>query len=505
MQIKNMKTKQVLYSQKVDDTTMLDMNIIHKFIPSRQDAEFSNVTQIAPVIKHPSIPEPMCPDFNSGRAIVDGLIKRLVHVVNPDPSVLDEFRNFVRKFIHKHYEPLPELPLTHENLDLYWLNNAHKTLKEKEMFHRELQDFIENGPCADFYLCNAFTKKELYTEAKYPRVISSRSNQFKAVVSPFVKECEHAACYNKHFIKGKVKTEFTSRLYDIAAKFNHVYETDYSSFEGSYSMKFLRVCEYQFLRYMAKNNPVVSNMIKHVYTHKNLLKWSNRKGQYGSCSVPGSRMSGEMWTSCMNGFTNMMLFLFCVEKTEVDHPKEYDFVVEGDDGFLGTNFKLDTSWVGKLGFNLKCDAVANVNDCSFCGICMYEGKYVPDIPKQLFKFGFTFDPGCRNSNKRRKSMARAKALSLYHNGSGIPILQELALNTLKLTKGSKVDVRMLSWWHQQEIDQNLFSHNQEFVREPISIGMRKFVERRWNISVEDQIRIESMLRNNTSLTAIVRA
>lgn len=452
--------------------------------------QYKHCSQVAPAILHPSIREPLYFNFSNPMGMVAGFCKRVCHQVTYDYNEMKLFRQFVQRFIHKNYKPLPYLEMNHENLDSIWLEGSHYNLRQKEAFHEALERFLTIGQDKDFYHCKAFMKKEPYGEYKYPRIINSRSDQFKAVVAPLIHLIEERVCVNDHTIKHKEKHQFVDRMQQILNNYGQVYETDYSSFEGSYSKEFMMSCEYQLLSYMLSNNQRVKRVVTHVYKNDNQCFW---KGGY--VRLPGSRMSGEMWTSSMNGFTNRMLFEYTCWRNAQEQgcPISYDFIVEGDDGLLATSRAIDLSYVSKLGFKLKIDRADDINDLSFCGINICDGKYVPDVARTLQNITYSLDPGTASSVRRRKQMIYARGLSLMVESSGIPILQDLAIQLIGL--GSKLKYRDIDWWCAHNLfDSEDFSMSSlKFInkyKRPISDRMRHFVAKKYNIPVASQLRIE---------------
>lgn len=477
----------------------IDVRVLWSLVKYRYDDHYQ-VTQVCPRIDHPSIPQPQYFDYRDPLGHMVGMVKRVAHapvaVLTRDHPVLRDFGRFVWQWIKSHYTPLEPIDLSHENLDELWLDGSKYNQHEKAKFHEELEKFIQDGPSKGFYTCNSFIKREIMSERKAPRIINSRSDQFKAVFAPATKLIEAQVCHNEHFIKGQNKHEFINRLLEVQGICSepHIYETDYSSFEGSFDKLIMLECEYKLLTYMLRNNPVLHNIIKRLYKQNNLMIFSDSQGISSKCSVPGSRMSGEMWTSLCNGFTNQMLFEYCVSKQEISG-KTYDYVVEGDDGFLSTNFNLDTRPILGLGFQLKCEAVSDINEMSFCGICMHDGHFVPDVLTTLMKLPYTFDASVRRSDRRKLEMARAKGVSLIYEAQGIPILQPLALRILKLTEHARLNKRDFDWWYAHYILPEDLPTKFDSLAEDITPSMREFVEERFGISVEDQLVIERDIEN----------
>lgn len=462
--------------------------------------------------------DPVIVNYRSVNNHIRGLCKRVCHQnfvefrdndghPTYNGTLLRSFKKFVQNQIKK-YEPLDFIPFSHEFLDSSWLNSAHSyTLKQKAQFHKLLDSVLEQTDLpgyiqanqSKFYTVDSFVKREFYAEMKEARVINARPNLFKAVAAPYIKEIEHRVIYNEHFIKGKTPDLVAERMSEIVAKYKYVAETDYSSFEGSFQQEFQRACEYQLFKHMLKNNPIIWSIIKPIYFSRAhaVLKTSGSLNAHAS--FIGSRMSGDMWTSLANGFTNMMLFLFICKHSCTHREfrnKEFDYIVEGDDGFFGFNFEADFDLVADLGFKLKLNYANDINDLSFCGIQVGPNNTpVPDFRRTIVKFGWAHDELIiRNYSDHvtsfEKELMRAKAMSLLATSPGNPILQPLALKVIQLTSDiHKPRDRYFDWW-----DKEIFEvHVRDYHERPITSEMRQYYSSKYNISADDQIRIESII------------
>lgn len=465
-----------------------------------------------------TLKEPLIVNYRSTNNQIRGIIKRVAHDVQANQVLLASFRQFVANYV-KRYEPLPYFENNHDILNEYWLNDAHQyTVKQKQRFHDLLDLFLNAANQEVFikhyqdkiYLCDSFIKREFYDEVKEPRIINARPDLFKAIVAPYIKQIEHKVIYNDHFIKGKQPDMVAKRMLEICHKYKYVAETDYSSFEGSFSDRFLVACEYQLLHHMLSNNPRIFRIIKEIYFKKNRLVLKTSKFNKDHCEVPGSRMSGEMWTSLANGFTNMMLFMFTSKKSVSRRAwksigSQCDFIVEGDDGFFGFNYDIDMTVISQLGFTIKLNMASDINDLSFCGICVAnDGTAVPCFRRTLVKFGYCHDETVitkysDKTTKLEKQFMRAKAMSLLATSSGNPIFQPLALKILDLTKDVHPKSYMFDWWEQETFDILHMNISPKDITEDIRI----MYEQRYYISIKEQIRLETLIKCQTALRFIL--
>lgn len=476
---------------------------------------------IGPVIKT----DPYIANYRSANNHLRGMIKRVAHQPTYVPDPLDSsqihpqfrqsFKSFVEKFVKK-YEPLPHIEMSHELLDAEWLNNAkHYNLHQKSQFHELLDRFMNadlktvakfrNYQHGDLYACKSFIKREFYSEDKEPRIINSRSDTFKAVVAPYIKMIEHATIYNQHFIKGTHPTERAHRMQEIADKYRFVAESDYSSFEGSFSQDIMSICEWALFRHMLSNNPIIKEILKPIYCKefKNTCIFGTSRTDY--CTFEGSRMSGDMWTSLANGFTNMMLFLYCAHKSHTLIGEDFDFIVEGDDGFFGYNYNIDFSPVTDLGFQLKIKKGADINELSFCGTCLGPNETpVPDFWRTIDKFGWSFEDHIitrygDKTSKPEDELLYAKALSLLAESQGIPILQPLAMQVLTNIRTRRLAKRYITYYEEEILQLSEF----QIKTSPITEEMRQFFAERFKVTIKQQKKIESIIQSQRSVRFVV--
>lgn len=377
-----------------------------------------------------------------------GLFKRILPNYYVVPEVYDDFFQFSKSIIDS-IEPIQHVPfLDHESLDLYWLDNSTKyNQKQKKHFHDLLQAYVDEGPMRDFIQCSSFVKEELYPEPKFARIINSRSDTFKAVTAPYTKLIEERIfvdTFPNNFIKHHEPEWIGQRLFGLLDRFHVVYETDYSSFESSFSTPILAIEKY-FFNHLLSNNPEVQSIINRTLDTENILK--SRLGI--TTSVMGTRMSGEMWTSLGNGFMNFLLVSYVAHVSNV----EADFVVEGDDCCVGFSGTPRYYVVEHLGFKLKLQLGTHVNDISFCGYKIRpDKKPVVDIPRVAHNTAYSRRPEILNSTENRKfkltDYMSCIMLSRYMWCRYTPILNVLYYRQIKDFKfNNELLKQYLNWYN----------------------------------------------------------
>lgn len=480
--------------------------------------DIPNAVAIGPIIES----DPVIVDYRSPNNQLRGVIKRVAHAYTftPDPNNLkkmhpnfyNSFKAFVKRQVSK-FDPLPHYEMSHELLDEQWLNDAkHYNLHQKKNFHELLDAFmsttnrsishLRNYKNGDIYACKSFIKREFYDETKEPRIINSRSDLFKALVAPYIKMIEHVVIYNEHYIKGKHPEQRVQRMSEIMDRYKFVAESDYSSFEGSFSQELMSICEWELFKHMLHDNQEILNILLPIYADnfKNTIIFSTDKNHHTYATFDGSRMSGDMWTSLGNGFTNQMLFEYCAYKSHKLPSDSYDFIVEGDDGFFGYNYDIDFTPVAQLGFRLKIEKGTHFNDLSFCGTLLGPGgTAVPDFWRTIEKFGWSFEEHIVRKysdkiNKAQDELLYAKALSLAAESEGVPILQPLAHHILSMNRTGRLVQRYITYYEEEILQ--LSTYQPKCL--DITNQMREFFAQTFKIPVSRQLEIESFISKQKS-------
>lgn len=415
-----------------------------------------------------------------------GIIKRCAHAENPvDAKLLKEFYKFVHDLITK--IPILEPDKNFFELREDWLLNSNYSAKRRE-FLRQCGLKVLNGEVSSrrLYMCKSFIKREFYGELKEPRIINSRSDFFKAVAGPFIHAIEKLV-YDEHFIKHMHPDEVASKMTQLAQGYDLFYETDYSSFEGSFTLDFQKHVELALFKHCLSNYPEAVSIIEKAYSRNHLHY------QDCSCSFEGSRMSGDMWTSLANGFSNYCICQFMMHKSG----SYGNFLVEGDDGYIACTRPIDFNIAKRLGFKLKVEPRTNHRDISFCSLHVCDGRIVPDIRRTLNHFGMScqlkianlYQGTSKRSKRKFRQYKKSKGLSLLAVGRGIPILQEVALQVLRLNSDVGIDSKYIDWWERNFFDMT------NLKPEPITDDTRIYVAHEFGIPVDLQYKIETAVRN----------
>lgn len=429
-----------------------------------------------------------------------GIIKRCAHEQTADRKdpIFREFYDFVKDEIRRY----PVLPggLVFEELREEWLKHSRYNEKMKNKMRKCGEQVRKmQVPINKILRIQSFIKSEFYNELKECRIINSRSDWFKAYVGPYIKQVEKVI-YDEHFIKHKTPKQIAEVMELTAKGYDLFYETDYSSFEGSFTLEFMKNVELRMFKRVLANYPEVVSMIQKSYSTNHVYFKGNPNI---SCEFEGSRMSGEMWTSLCNGFTNMMLVKFMLKKSN----SIGKFLVEGDDGFIACTNELDFTIARRLGFNLKVEATSDSHQVKFCSLSTHEGRIVPDIRRVLSHYGVindinradAFRRNTKRSNRSLRQLMKSKAHSLLATSSGIPILQAIALQQLRCYEKDIINPKYFDYWESEFYD--LFAKQKA---EPITDSMREFVEKQFKIPVKKQIAIEEAIMNTKATNYHIR-
>lgn len=408
------------------------------------------------------------------------------------------FRRFVSNWCKKNLKPLD--PNTDFSLET-WLENTNYPLWRKNQL-RIACSRIRDPHAKRHKKVKSFIKDETYPDFKHARTINSRSDEYKTLVGPYIKQLEKKLFQTPWFIKYIPMADRPKALLErLNCKYRYIYSTDFSSFEAHFT-QLLEDTEFILYEYMFQSIPDRDYILK--LLREGLLGTNELTFKYFLISVWRRRMSGEMSTSCGNGFANLMLILYIVEEIMGEKTEPY---CEGDDGVFGTQTKCpDAKWLySQLGISLKMEVCENVADASFCGNVFdpEDQLIVTDPIAALVTFGWTTNKYVRASEKRLKELLRSKALSLCFQYRGNPILSELGQYGLRVTRGVRARSGETNEYMREEHATMVEEMKKTGIPNvPVPYKTRLLVATRYGVSIADQYKIENYLRNKNDLAPI---
>lgn len=436
---------------------------------------------------------PFCTDPSSSTNLSTGWRKRLVPVLpKGNPMLYRELELFVKNYLSTHFTPIPNIKYS-EHVFNEWLEHTHydgpRIFSLKQTFSRFSKMNFRFPKTA--FNGSTFIKREFYEAPKDVRFINSRSDLFKIYIGPYIKYVEDQVYKDPHFVKGLPIDQLPQKLVKLK-QWDYILETDYSSFESSFCYEYVQVVEMQMFKYFFSNNPDILNIILQSYeTSPNHQRTQKLNNPNYSLELTGCRLSGEMWTSLGNGFSNLMNMLFLCKNKDI----ECDGFVEGDDGLFGLSAPLLTNEdFASLGFVIKMEYENQVQNTTFCGNTFSDESMKLLInPENIGRMFWTCAPQYLNARGNRlKDLFRSKAASMYVTGRYTPIAGLLAYNMLqRFGKGNTFSVK--GYWRHEIAE---YFKKLECVKPVINYHDRVLYSQKFMIPISDQLLIEKFINLN---------
>lgn len=361
----------------------------------------------------------------------------------PNPRLMKAFRKFVRRWCKKN---LHQTPLLDAWAFEKWLADGTYTEERKaelRLVRKKVEMALTAGdvPTDDpLYELQCFIKGECYDEIKMARWICSRSDEYKVLVGPLIHEIEaqvyavQSPAGHPYFVK---YGDNSHKLAILQQMVGTCYSSDFVSFESFFTHDLCYATEAQL--FIAVTEGYYRDLVMDVVFGMNRLSSHEVK-----VTCPGRRMSGELWTSLGNGFTNLMVHLFLNRKHSPDA------IVEGDDACvcLCTNTLPTEQQFADLGFNVKITPELSPATSCFCKICGPDGQLIRDPCRFLRRFAWTM-AAKGHCYALKDSLLLAKCLSVLADCPHCPIIAPLA-NAIRIRlKGLKprYDPRDMRWMH----------------------------------------------------------
>jgi hypothetical protein len=343
------------------------------------------------------------------------LYQRVLKETWPDPNQdefwIDQFVTFVKANL---YRWLPERKLKSDSIEAYLKgSNAAPSVKRqvREAFDRLAFDgegkhtaFSKNRQY-QITRRKAFVKVENLAyksfegmKHKAPRLIQGATPEFISIVGPFFSRFQRHVKqhWNKDFFLYFTSGASAKEAADYIAESEgwNIFENDVSAYDASITAK---LCELECWIAKQYGAPlaVVDLMRANIATHGFTANGWKYK-------VPGTRKSGDPYTSVFNSMLNalMHVFVFCVRtNTPVDQVHEHmRMLVQGDDNLLrhtGPRIEWKRMFVN-LGFTTVSIYRQFLHEAEFCSsllVSCSEGHvFIPKPGKLLAKFGYFVNP-----------------------------------------------------------------------------------------------------------------
>lgn len=443
------------------------------------------------------------PDPNYPPNVVLGVLGRVgMEPPKMSPIILSSLRFFVDSFCSQFLTPLEP-----GSVDFYdWIEGTPYPQKRREELKRVWDDNPSFSPSdADVKIAKSFIKDEPYGEYKLPRSINSRSDWFKCFSGPLFQAIGTVMFHSlPEFIKTvPVRDQPQAIIQDLYDAFSPVANNDATSYEAHFIKQVMCNIEFVMYFYMCRNSPSymqVMEEVEKVLTGEQDLKFKDIIVKI----LTSLRLSGEMNTSLGNGFTTMILvsFIAWVKKCLVR------LKAEGDDNLSAWQFEscvpTEEEWK-ELGWVMKVERPESVCTASFCGnvFDIDDRLVIVDPRNALLDFGWVKKQYVHTSDAVLMQLMRSKALSMFHQYNGCPMLGIFARHVIELTKHVTIRASILNSMSLYEREEYLSAVKDtlpEFL-EP-SASSRELVYKLYNISYEEQIAFESSVRHITLWSSI---
>lgn len=264
-------------------------------------------------------------------------------------------------------------------------------------------------------------------EPKAPRLIQGAQPEFTCLVGPFIMALQR---HVESWMVPGAPACFTSghKPSDIlrycGVGHRRTLENDVSGWDVSYSEA---LCELEvwWVKRMGAPRAVVDLMRRNINTHG----YTSKGHKY---AVPGTRKSGDPYTSVFNSVMNAMLhfYVYCQEVHVgfAEAATQLNMLVQGDDNLLFHDGD-ELGWHARL-LKLGFETVSKYRDCpqdaEFCSQRLLKTKrgwtLVPKLGRVLTKFGCFLNPP---TNIHSDVVMRGVCLGFKQYGQ-MPVLRELA-------------------------------------------------------------------------------
>jgi len=347
------------------------------------------------------------------------------------------------------------------------------------------------------------TKAEPYNpKLKHVRLINSRCDAMKVWFGPPVRSMEAEVYKLPYFVKHIPVIERPAALQSLERAGARYFVIDYTAFESHMTPALQASTELLLAEYMLSRFPGLAHDIALADSGSNHCYHRNAGVRVG---LEGRRMSGDMWTSLFNGWTNFSVVTYVMSRLGHVLDVTYTLRVEGDDCLLVVYRGATPSVVdfSSRGFTVKlvevpdtgsCGVAGDVRGVAFCGLVHADGQTMRDPGPFIAKFSWAADAETAGPERRRGLLA-AKAMSALAETPQCPIIGAVARAALEATKGS-TPVFVLDGYHQPRLGDVVPDYS------PSRRAREKFALL-FGISPAEQERVEREVLSTGSVTPLL--
>lgn len=388
---------------------------------------------------------PMHPDSSDQDTTEQGIMKRFARKL-PTPTRLNLYRDLsahTQRLCDRYLRPLSSvMPFCCNDYTCgsCFLCDVGLPIARKEEYRKAWIENRMGRPALRFFSkIKMFTKAESYgSKLKHARMINSRCDHMKVWFGPYVRSMESVVYQLPFFVKHIPVSQRAKSLASLERDGAKYFIIDYTAFESHMKPEVQNSCEIVMSNHMLKRFPQMARDIRIADTGLNVC---THHSSGITVKIRGRRMSGDMWTSLFNGWTNLSVVTFVMEENGHKLGVTYDIRVEGDDCLLVVyDGQLPTIQdFERIGFTVKLEQVRDTGDSrngvAFCGLVHAGGQMMRDPIGFLCKFGYALD-GDTASPERRRGLLAAKALSSIYETPQCPIIGAIARCALLSTAGA---------------------------------------------------------------------
>lgn len=422
-------------------------------------------------------------------------------VPQPDPVFVRRARSVAHRIAD--WLGRYRIPMDGEWIERY--TGRKRTLYEMAKLDLQFQPFGKY----DRYTKSFIKAEKIQDVSKDPRMIQARMPRYNYVLGNYLKPLEHklyrlkgSRCLKKILPPSRVIAKgLDSRMRAklIREKLEQYpngrcYGVDASRFDAHVSKQLLTVEHSVYLRAW-RGDPFLQKILSYQIVNHG---WTGNGIRY---KCPGGRMSGDMNTALGNCILMVIIIAVSMKNLGIN-PKMWDMLCDGDDAliFVGDpRIRPDqiAAEMSRAGMTIKVESVSSrVEDIEFCQskyVFTEDGEKMVRDPVKVLSMALCSNKWFREPKYIDGHLTRLGKCYLAI-AMGVPVMQEFALAMLRNGKGKVLRQFVMSGVGYKAASE-FRSHGGRIQQVVITGNARLSFAESFDISVEEQFALESMLRS----------
>lgn len=438
---------------------------------------------------------------NDREGMIEGVLQRAARrPPEKDPEMVRGWKAWTYQWVRDSFEPID--PTYDFSVESWLQKTAYPDWKKKELL--EVANDETNFFDPKFRKVRGFMKDEAYDDWKRMRMINPRHPKFLCLVGPVFTAIEEILFKYPAFVKGIPRDQWPKVIMEDLLPDYETIAIDHTAFEAHCDEEAQEVewIVYDYLLSRVSENVWFQTLCREAFGGRQDITY-----KFIRVIMRAVRESGDRQTSGGNAIINYTGLRYVAHH----HSLRVGAKVEGDDSLSQWHpHRPHADWWRGIGFVVKLEVHNSPATASFCGLIfdVNDEINIGDPLRMMAKFGWTTRQYAKSKIGKLRMLAKAKAYSALYQFAGCPIISNMAMWIIRLTR--HVDLRpllksgSLNVYEREELLMAIKCHWRlvQVARRRPTLQTRLLMEDKFGVTVNRQLELEAWFDRQKTIRPI---